>query len=359
MCSGVRGDSTYTTKTWLIDRLLDGCLYTRYESTEPDPEGRTHRLTLLLGKARVTPSKGLEKLRKSTPRTELRGLVLLVRMTAAALSALSLLPKRITLCGDSECTISAVECEQGVLQVWFSNRVAEIVETMDSWGKLGTEVDPLMHWPGLRNVADIGTKGKAVLADIDEESEWQNGPREASFPRSDWPASREFRREVPEEEKYTRLFVANFAMAAGDSLFTLTKEVKERHNKFDLVKAILARWLAANKQMRKSDAELAPTVAGLKIAEELMFMTASLETGCEMVSKGNCLIPLSPFSSHGIWVTQGRLRKGMQRILGVSELPLLMPGSRLSMLVMIQAHNEDHKGADITLWRSRCKAWVV
>ena len=337
----------------------NGCLYTRYECTEPDPEGRTHKLTLLLGKARVTPSKGLEKLRKSTPRTELRGLLLLVRMTAAALPALSLKPKRITLCGDSECTISAVECEEGVLQVWFSNRVAEIVETMDSWGKLGIEVDPLMHWPGLRNVADIGTKGKAVLADIDEESEWQNGPREASFPRNEWPASREFRREVPEEEKYTRLYVANLVQAKGDNLFTLTSEVMERHNKFNLVKAILARWLAANKLMWRPDAELAPTAAGLKIAEELMFMTASLETGCEMVSEKNRLIPLSPISSHGKWVTQGRLRKGMQRILGVSELPLLMPGSRLSMLVMIQAHNEDHKGADITLWRSRSKAWVV
>ena len=115
-----------------------------------------------MGKARVTPSlKDVDKLRRSTPRTELRGLLLLCRMVTSSLYGLSEMPAQITLCGDSECTISAVECEDGVLQVWFSNRVAEVLEHMEAWRKKGIVVDKLQHWPGLSNIADIGTKGKA------------------------------------------------------------------------------------------------------------------------------------------------------------------------------------------------------
>ena len=151
------------------------CLYARYRRAMKDAKGRSHVLRLLMGKARVTPSlKDVDKLRRSTPRTELRGLLLLCRMVTSSLYGLSELPVQIMLCGDSECTISAVECEDGLLQVWFSNRVAEVLEHMEAWGRKGIQVDKLQHWPGLSNIADIGTKGKAELTDIDEESEWQN-----------------------------------------------------------------------------------------------------------------------------------------------------------------------------------------
>ena len=92
-------------------------------------------------------SKGGSQLRKSTPRTELRGLLILSRQV----TGLAKLPTRISLMADSECTISAVECDSKFLEVWFGNRVAEILDHMEDWRKQGIEVDELNHWPGEKN----------------------------------------------------------------------------------------------------------------------------------------------------------------------------------------------------------------
>ena len=53
-----------------------------------------------------------------------------------------------------------------------------------------------------------------------------------------------------------------------------------------------------------------------------------------------------------------RLGKGIFKVLGVEELPVLLATRRLAYLYMNSAHFEDHKGAKITLWRSRSKVWV-
>ena len=96
-----------------------------------------------MAKARVTPTSPTV----STPRTELRGLLLLTRLITSILPGFSKLPSRISLFGDSQCTISAVECDQRILQVWFGNRVAEIRDHMQSWRGKKVQVDELHHCP--------------------------------------------------------------------------------------------------------------------------------------------------------------------------------------------------------------------
>ena len=59
-----------------------------------------------------------------------------------------------------------------------------------------------------------------------------------------------------------------------------------------------------------------------------------------------------------MWVTRGRLGKGLPKILGVEKLPILLPSSRLAELIMIEAHLENHDGAPGTLARSRTRAWI-
>ena len=105
----------------------------------------------------------------------MRGLLLQARLVTAVLPGLAEKPRRISLMGDSECTISSVECDEKLLEVWFGNRVAEVLEHLDACKKLGIDVDQLHHWPGKRNVADIATKGKTTVEDISEVSEWQLG----------------------------------------------------------------------------------------------------------------------------------------------------------------------------------------
>ena len=85
-------------------------------------------------------------------------------------------PSSIFLAGDSQCTISAMECEDKVLGMWFGNRVAEIQDHMADWTRQGITMEPLHYWPGTDNIADLATKGEATMKDIEAGSAWQQGP---------------------------------------------------------------------------------------------------------------------------------------------------------------------------------------
>ena len=78
------------------------------------------------------------------------------------------------------------------------------------------------------------------------------------------------------------------------------------------------------------------------------------------VSAGR-LDTLSPFRLRkgnpihvGLWCTRGRIRKGIQPVLGV----IIMPTTRVAYLLMVEAHEVLHRGAKDTLWRCRRKAWI-
>ena len=82
------------------------CLYVRYKIGEDDFEAR-----LLASMARVTPlSDAAGKLKVSTPRTELRGLLYQARLISGILPGMVDKPSSIFIAGDSQCTISAMEC---------------------------------------------------------------------------------------------------------------------------------------------------------------------------------------------------------------------------------------------------------
>ena len=80
------------------------------------------------------------KLKVSTPRTELRGLLYLARLITGILPGMVAKPSSIFLAGDSQCTISAMECENKILGMWFGNRVAEIQDHMVDWTRQGITV---------------------------------------------------------------------------------------------------------------------------------------------------------------------------------------------------------------------------
>ena len=61
-------------------------------------------------------------------------------------------------------------------------------------------VPDIHHWPGISNPADLGTRGVAVQWQVEKGSVWQEGPAELGFARDRWPATREFRRQLPREE---------------------------------------------------------------------------------------------------------------------------------------------------------------
>ena len=115
-------------------------------------------------------------------------------------------PTKIMLMGDSQCTIACVEADDRVLDIWFSNRVAEVQDRMESWKRKGIIVNDLYHWPGVSNVADLPTKGRAEGNDVVEGSEWQDGPVLTRYQVNQWPINRNFVRAIPEEEKRAAIY---------------------------------------------------------------------------------------------------------------------------------------------------------
>ena len=47
-----------------------------------------------------------------------------------------------------------------VLKIWFRNRVTRVKDHLESWRRQGIQVHQVHHWPGVDNLADLGTNGK-------------------------------------------------------------------------------------------------------------------------------------------------------------------------------------------------------
>ena len=71
----------------------------------------SYEARLLLSKARVAPLNGM-----TVPRTEMNGLILGTKLVDLALSSMRDLPTSVTFCLDSECTISTVDSDNGLLK---------------------------------------------------------------------------------------------------------------------------------------------------------------------------------------------------------------------------------------------------
>ena len=124
----------YIKKGWMLLGFWDGgkkasacCLYARTPLKKKGPNGETHLVRLLAGKARVTPTSSSQgRLRDSTPRVEMRGLLILTRLVDELLPGIQVPPTEIMLIGDSQCTIACMEADDRILDIWFANRVAEV-----------------------------------------------------------------------------------------------------------------------------------------------------------------------------------------------------------------------------------------
>ena len=149
-------------------------VYLRSKRLELGPDGETHDVRLVAGKAHITPSSKADgQLRRSTPRTEMRGAVLLTRLITSISGSLPYKQVQTFLALDSECTISSLEAQDRILGIWFTNRVAEVTDHMDSWHRQDVVVPLVHHWLGEDNPADLGMKGRATLQDIGPGSKWQ------------------------------------------------------------------------------------------------------------------------------------------------------------------------------------------
>ena len=138
----------------------------------------------------------------TVPCTEMNGLVLATKLLDAALVSMNEPPETVTCCLNSECTISAVESENGLLRPYLANRRAVVIGKLQEWKEKFPETDfePLQHIAGPLNPADLPTRSSCSAPEVERNTPWQNGTNFLKLPREEWPVTREFKNEIPEEE---------------------------------------------------------------------------------------------------------------------------------------------------------------
>ena len=265
------------------------------------------------------------------------GLLMLARLTQALLPGFQCYPSGIFFAGDSECTISCMEADDRILATWFTNRVAAVKDLMDSWSRDGILVHELHHWPGEDNVEDIATKGAASLSDVIEGSPWQNGPKATSFPISEWPASRDFTRRVPQEEMRSPVLevhairmeatIPKFKHGGIAHMIDAARSLMKRSNRLTIVTSALARLMKSQyipgldtDQSIKTVLATHPTAMQLERAERFLFVVASLDVE-PFVKQWK---RLDPVWEDFVLVCRGRLgATGMALLTGQASLPIL------------------------------------
>ena len=113
-------------------------------------------VSLVCGKARVTPVKGI-----TAPRSEVSGFLILTRLLKVVVNAMEEKPESVTLAGDSQCTISATEKTGGTLAPYFESRIAEAMSNIEEVSEY-TRIEQIQHVPGSLNPADLPTRARTT-----------------------------------------------------------------------------------------------------------------------------------------------------------------------------------------------------
>ena len=134
---------------------------------------QSHEACLLLSKARVASLSGM-----TFPHTEMNGLALATKLLDLALASMSDSPTSVMCCLDSECTISAVESENGLLKPYLANRRAVVIGKFQEWKAKfpKTDFEPLQHITGPLNPNDLPTRTSCTAQNVGRNSPWQIGP---------------------------------------------------------------------------------------------------------------------------------------------------------------------------------------
>ena len=184
---------------------------------------------------------------------------------------------------------------------------------------------------------------------------------------------------IPEDEKLVRVFsvqtkpmntmsgdiswegrlpcLTKFGAAFSDLRFDSVRWLAERHRCLLKVLRILARLITASATCVRSQIYVEPTSVRLLQARYMLEVVYGQDTAKAVLARK--LLGLDPQLSKGRYVTRGRFGGGIVSVLGLVELPIFLPESHLSYLIMVQAHEESHSEAKTTLARSRSQAWIV
>ena len=314
---------------------------------------------IVCSKAKVTPSKRL-----TTPRSELNGALLVSRLALSTVNSLkttSVPIDQLWFIGDSECILASLEKTNCAFGEYFGNRVGEILDNqalIEKCCQVGNNGE-WWHTASRHNAADQATSCDTSPQELSQNSAWQLGPAYLKQPISEWPITREFaaRKEdcIPSNEilKQFRGLIQVTSCAATSSIQVLIDATSTNEwSKLIRRTQNLLKWYytALAPELVSSDV--------LQHAKRLWFLAVMPET--KTAWEAGRLKELNVKENNdGIITVEGRASVGMRQFFGQSSLPVIMGSTRVAYLIMLDAHNQDHAGKDITLATSRHTAWIV
>lgn len=302
---------------------------------------------LLCSKTRVAPVKVL-----TIPRLELCGALTLARLMQHVTDSLTCSPKIYFWC-DSQIVLCWLNSDPRKLQVFVSNRVAEIQSLCDVslWSYVNTKENP----------ADIASRGiyPQVLVKFDM---WWKGPS-FLYERADWP--REFRQVSKSELPETRKTCAMISAVSVVSIINFNRFSKL--NRLVHTFMYCLRFIKALKDKIKFNGN--PGVLELEESMQCLIKMSQYESysnELSIIKKGknlnnkHRLLCLNPFiDASGILRVGGRLRNSS---LSFNEKhPILLDGKhRLSKLIFQTEHLKlHHAGPQLLLFSVRQNYWVT
>lgn len=355
---------------WIIvffdgsDLAYAAVLYCRWEMVDGEVV-----VKLLCSKARVAP---LQRL--STPRVELNGAVIGVRLLWTVVQALEKeeLPTKALIGGDAETVLAAREKAGGALGEYFGNRVGEIWDLEERISQLVpigmTGNGDWYHMPSKQNAADRPSRIDSKPEDLLPGSDWQDGLPYLKQPFQEWPWERNFAMRkmtevVPKEEltsKYRGLTGATKELTkkGEDDIILRTLEDGYITNDYDELVDRTEPWFRRLARIRAEKKPGFLTLTSRELAVRYWYKVSMGAT--RQAQAAGRLKELTLEEYDGMLVLRGRATSGLLKLLGAAYLPVLMSSERIAELIMIKSHVEsDHKSVDVTLFTSRQYCWIV
>ena len=323
---------------------------------------RTSRL--LVAKARVAPIK-----LNSIPRKELLGCLVGARLKNQVDVAWGkVMPCRAFT--DSSSCLGWFQSRSVSPGKWEDTRILEILSLI-----------PSVQWkwiPGIHNIADLLTRNKASLADIEQDSIFQNGPDWMKLPEEEWPTKETFalatvnlvngeEGDVKADELEAEL--DPMPILNEDMVDEVTSSVQTpNHAKcgiklsssFARTIRVYAKVIKAVKTMRGIAKRGPPAVADLVEAKNLVCSAYQNLSGDwklkyrslvpELIKKGKFKLIVARFRGH---VSTGLIFESS------FKSPIIDHDTDLARLICKDAHEQGHGGVSSSILRSRKIAWIT
>ena len=305
---------------------------------------------LIMAKCKIAPKNIL-----SIPRMELDGSLMGNRMKNFLVKDTNLEFAKIYHLVDSSTVLGYLQKESGNFKPYEGVRIAEIQSSnvlvdgkLTGWAWVSTEVNP----------ADWCTKPREVK-DLKVGGFWESGPEFLRLAEEDWPIKFSYKKDGLEGEVLVKkVFAVTIAVQYVNGYL---KRLVARSSSWRRMIRVLA-WMV---RAPKLQLERSLSSVEVSFAREVMVKFAQKELVEELkeasekgTGRFRKLAPVVDLD--GIWKVGSRLKNFVPFTFDGKLPAILPPDSRITLLIMKEAHVFAHGGQDATLSRFRSQGfWTV